>query len=164
VKIGISSRIVLDAIPLAGGRRIGRGRKRQRQPAGSRWILHARDAGRDYGHVRRRLRVSAPGMPRARPPPSRPTAPTRSLTLNTPNLEYIADFTRAAITTISSNISCLTAMVERTDRLPPHRLRLGSRLDHTLQDPGTIQPAAQPGCPSRYLFQNGVNGAPPRRP
>jgi len=79
-------------------------------------------------------------------------------TVNTPNLPYIADFTRAAFATISSNIPALKATVDGQLTYLPAGFAWAAGSTHTIKIQDASSPRAQPGCPTATCFRTGANG------
>ncbi|HTM51478.1 MAG TPA: M12 family metallopeptidase [Bryobacteraceae bacterium] len=79
-------------------------------------------------------------------------------TLNNLDIHYIADFTRAPMTTLASNIPAVTAAVDGQTVYLPVNLARAPGSAHTVAIEDRIQPAGTTGLPYRYVFQNWSNG------
>jgi uncharacterized protein (TIGR03437 family) len=79
-------------------------------------------------------------------------------TVNSPDLHYIANFTRAVITTLSSNIPAVTATIGGQTAYLPSGFAWTPGTTHTIAIKDAIQPAGTTGLPYRYVFQNWSNG------
>jgi uncharacterized protein (TIGR03437 family) len=77
-----------------------------------------------------------------------------TFTVDTPNLQYTADFARAPITTIGSNISNLSAMVDGHIAYLPSSFSWTPGSTHTIAIKDAVQPTGSSGLPYQYVFLN----------
>src|SRR5262249_10947470 len=80
-----------------------------------------------------------------------------------PDLHYIANFTRAPITTIASNIPAVTARVGGEIAFLPAGFDWAAGSTHVVFITDTIQPPGTDGLPYRYGVQNWSNGGASRQ-
>jgi uncharacterized protein (TIGR03437 family) len=79
-------------------------------------------------------------------------------TLNNPDIHYIADFTRAPMTTLASSIPAVTATVDGQTVYLPVNLVWAPGSTHAVAIEDRVQPAGTSGLPYRYVFQAWSNG------
>jgi uncharacterized protein (TIGR03437 family) len=80
-----------------------------------------------------------------------------TFTVNTANLQYTANFARAPITTIGSNVSNLSAMVDGHIAYLPSRFSWTPGSTHTIAIKDAVQPTGSIGLPYQYVFLNWSN-------
>ena len=79
-------------------------------------------------------------------------------TVNTASLQYTADFAGGPITTIGSNVSNLSAMVDGHVAYLPSSFSWTPGSTHTIAIKDTVQPTGSSGLPYQYVFLNWSNG------
>jgi uncharacterized protein (TIGR03437 family) len=80
-----------------------------------------------------------------------------TFTVNTANLQYTANFARAPITTIGSNFSNLSAMVDGHIAYLPSSFSWTPGSTHTIAIKDAVQPTGSTGLPYQYVFLNWSN-------